>query len=1144
MHRGSGQSLHLDTREMTRTSTTEEDGYRGRLIQREPSHPVTSPIRLVRFQGTPSTVAVSKGHTPLHRRSSTDDRDHDPEIPWYRTPMNSSASPASSMQCPLRFPLALVLLLLGGSVAHPVAAADIDFNDTIRPILSDRCFPCHGPDAAARKARLRLDRREDALAPRPDGAAIVPGDPAASLILERMHLDDPEDRMPPPSSKLEINSEEIALIERWIAEGAHYQQHWSFLPPVAAAIPEVQDPQWPAGTIDRFILAKLESKGLQPAAPAQRETLARRAAFILTGLAADLDALDRHLADRSTDAWSNWIDFLLASPAFGEQMASHWLDVARYADSHGYQSDVHRSTWPWRDWVIDAFNDNLPHDQFITWQVAGDLLEDATQDQILATTFQRLHRQTNEGGSIEEEYRSEYVADRTQTFATAFLGLTLECARCHDHKFDPLKQQEFYSLSAFFDNIDESGLYSHFTSAVPTPSLALIDDSARTRIEELTGEVEAAETHLKKLERSRREEFTRWQQEQQESYPPPNITDAVASYSFDEIVGGKCENQIQPEQPASAPATLSLMDGIQGKGIRLTGDDALNFGGIGAYGRSDPFSISLWIHPETRMERAVILHRSRAWTDAASQGYQLLIEEGRLSAALIHFWPGDAISVSSHDLIEPGRWTHVVFSYDGSSRASGIDLYIDGEPAQLEIVRDHLISPITGGGPYFAIGERFRDRGFKDGGVDQMQLVGRSICAAEVRKLYLAGKDPDTTVHFDEEELYRWWLLAMDEVTRTARDQLASARKALHHFTDRHPKIMVMEEMATARPTFLLERGRYDAPTAEVQPAVPAILPPLPEGAVRNRLTLARWLVSEGHPLTARVAVNRLWQIAFGQGIVPTSGDFGSQGTRPSHPQLLDHLATDFIREGWNLKATLKKMLLSATWQQSSAVDPRSNSIDPDNRLLARGPSLRMSAEMVRDQTLQSSGLLVATIGGPPVLPYQPSGLWQEKSGQTYTPSKGDGLYRRSLYTFWKRTSPPPTMMIFDASKRDVCVTFRHRTSTPMQSLVLMNDPQFVEAARMLARRVMLDDRKEPTGTIGLAFRCLTGRRPSAPELEILQQLHQQLLLEFQEDPQVATAWLQVGDSPLDPSIDPIQWAALTAVCSSLMNLDETTRLR
>ncbi|MBT7131014.1 MAG: DUF1553 domain-containing protein [Planctomycetes bacterium] len=1144
---------------MIRTSTTEEDGYGEESIQREPIHSVASSLRLVRFQRTPSTVAASKG-TPFDQRPPSTPIEVQQmtvimigRIPWYRTPMNSSASPATSSpatslqrppQRPPRWPLAVILLLLGGSVAHPVAAADIDFNDTIRPILSDRCFPCHGPDAAARKARLRLDRREDALAPRPDGAAIVPGDPAASLILERLHLDDPQDRMPPPSSKLEISSEEIASIERWIAEGAHYQQHWSFLPPVAAAIPEVQDPQWPAGTIDHFILAKLESKGLRPAAAAQRETLARRAAFILTGVAADLDALDRHLADRSTDAWSHWIDFLLASPAFGEQMASHWLDVARYADSHGYQSDVHRSTWPWRDWVIKAFNDNLPHDQFITWQVAGDLLEDATQEQILATTFQRLHRQTNEGGSVEEEFRAEYVADRTQTFASAFLGLTLECARCHDHKFDPLKQQEFYSLSAFFDNIDESGLYSHFTSAVPTPALALVDEKARSQIDELSRKVEESETHLKQLERSRREEFASWQQGQQGSDPSPSITDVVAAYCFDEIVEGKCENQINPELPATAHAALSLMDGIQGKAIRLTGDDALGFGAIGAYSRSDPFSISLWIRPEETTERAVILHRSRAWTDAASQGYQLLLEQGRLSAALIHFWPGDAIAVSSREQIEPGRWTHIVFSYDGSSRAAGIDLYIDGQLAPKELVRDHLRSPITGGGPYFAIGERFRDRGFKDGGVDQMQLVGRSISAAEVRKLYLAGKDPDAVPQFEEEELYRWWLLAMDEVTRTARDQLASARKALHHFTDRHPKIMVMEEMATARPTYLLERGRYDSPGIEVSPDVPAILPPLPDGAARNRLTLARWLVSEGHPLTARVAVNRLWQIAFGQGIVPTSGDFGSQGTRPSHPQLLDHLATEFIGEGWNLKATLKKMLLSATWRQSSAVDPRSKSIDPDNRLLARGPSLRMSAEMIRDQMLQSSGLLVTTIGGPPVLPYQPPGLWQEKSGHTYTPSKGDGLYRRSLYTFWKRTSPPPTMMIFDASKRDVCVTFRHRTSTPMQSLVLMNDPQFVEAARMLARRVMLDDRKEPTGTIELAFRRLTGRRPSAPELEILQQLHQQLLFEFQEDPQVATVWLQVGDSPLDPSIDPIEWAALTAVCSSLMNLDETTRLR
>ncbi len=1040
---------------------------------------------------------------------------------------------------------AVVMVLGNSSSLLASTGEEIDFDQQIRPILSDRCFPCHGPDGAARKGRLRLDQRQDALAQRTDGAAIVAGKPHSSLLIERVRLDDPEDQMPPPSSGLEISSEEIELIERWIAEGAHYQQHWSFLPVTSPALPQVHDQSWPTGSIDHFVLAELEGMGRKPAAPARREILARRAAFILTGLAADLDALDSHLADTSPGAWSRWIDLLLSSPAFGEQMASYWLDVARYADSHGYQSDVHRSTWPWRDWVIRAFNDNLPHDQFITWQVAGDLLEEATQDQILATTFQRLHRQTNEGGSVEAEFRAEYVADRTQTFATAFLGLTLECARCHDHKFDPLKQEEFYSLSAFFDNIDESGLYSHFTSAVPTPALALVDEEARRHIEELSRKVEEARTEVEELQRSRREDFSHWRQSQQDSFPPPVVTDVVASYSFDEIVDGKCKNKIDPELPATAHAALSLMDGVQGKAIRLTGDDALGFGAIGAYSRSDPFSISLWIRPEETTDRAVILHRSRAWTDAASQGYQLLLEQGRLSAALIHFWPGDAIAVSSRQQIEPGRWTHVVFSYDGSSRAAGIDLYIDGELAPKEIVRDHLRSSITGGGPYFAIGERFRDRGFKGGGVDEMHLVGRAISAAEVRKLYLAGTDPTAASSCDDEELYRWWLLAMDDVTRTARGELASARKAHNNFTDRHPKIMVMEEMASSRSTYLLERGRYDSPGIEVSAAVPEILPPLPDDdGEPNRLTLARWLLSDDHPLTSRVAVNRLWQIAFGEGIVPTSGDFGSQGTRPSHPQLLDHLATEFIASGWDVKKALKQMLLSASWQQSSATDAATLAIDPQNRMLTRGPSLRMSAEMIRDQALQSSGLLVNTIGGPPVLPYQPPGLWKEKSGHTYTPSKGDGLYRRSLYTFWKRTSPPPTMMIFDASKRDVCVTFRHRTSTPMQSLVLMNDPQFVEAARLLAHRVISDDRGEPTGTIGLSFRLLTGRRPTAEELQILQELHRQLLEEFGADPDAAKRWLQVGESPLDPAIDPIEWAALAAVCSSLMNLDETTRLR
>jgi len=1038
----------------------------------------------------------------------------------------------------------LTLLLLSTGFMAPPPPDEIDYDRSIRPILADRCYRCHGPDAAARKAKLRLDRREDALAPRTDGAAIVPGDPASSLMIERLHLDDPEDRMPPPESKLEVSAAEIELLERWIAQGADFDRHWSFVSLEPVELPDVTDEAWGAQAIDRFVLARLEAQGLGPAEAADRATLARRASFILTGLAPELEALDSLLADDFEAAWPHWIDSLLASPTFGEQMATHWLDIARYADSYGYQSDVHRQMWQWRDWVIDSFNSNLPHDQFIRWQVAGDLIEDASADQKLATAFQRLHRQTNEGGSVEEEYRIEYVADRTQTFSTAFLGLTFECARCHDHKFDPLKQREFYALSAFFSNIDESGLYSHFTSAVPTPALALVDAGALSKIEALTEDVESAVSHLQSLVPTRRAAFALWREARKESTPPPFITDVVAGFSFDEIVDGQCENSIDPELPAKAPAALTLTDGVQGKAIRLTGDDALRFDGIGAYSRNDPFSISLWIRTEGPMDRAVILHRSRAWTDAASQGYQLLIEEGRLSAALIHFWPGDAIAVSSVDRIEPGRWTHVVFSYDGSSRARGIDLYIDGEPAAVEVVRDHLRSPITGGGPYFAIGERFRDRGFKGGEIDEMQLLGRSISAVEVRKLYLAGTDPDATLTVDDEELYRWWMLAVDEPSRTARAALTVARKALNGFRDKKPKIMVMQEMSPRRPTHLLLRGLYDAPAQEVQPDVPAILPPLPEGAPRDRLTLADWLVSKQNPLTARVAVNRLWQIAFGHGIVATSENLGTQGMRPSHPDLLDFLALDFIDSGWDVKRMLKQMLSSRSWMQSSTTTPQLYEIDPDNQMLARGPSVRMSAEMVRDHALQASGLLVNKIGGPSVMPYQPPGLWQEKSGHTYTASKGEGLYRRSLYTFWKRTSPPPTMMIFDASKRDVCVTRRHRTSTPMQSLVLMNDPQFVEAARMLARRVLHELPENPDASIALALRLLTGRGTTAEELTTLLSLREDLLQQFRADPDAASRWLQVGESGNDETLDPIEWATMTAVCSTLFGLDETTRLR
>ncbi|MEE2856672.1 MAG: DUF1553 domain-containing protein [Planctomycetota bacterium] len=1042
----------------------------------------------------------------------------------------------------------LVVIQLGWLLPSALLALplqdEIDYNRSIRPLLADRCYPCHGPDGQARKAKLRLDRREDALAARTEGSPIVPGDPSASLMIERLHLDDPEDQMPPPESKLEVSPAEIALLERWIEQGAPFDRHWAFVAPEPPALPEVSDESWSKQPLDRFILSRLEDEGIAAATEADRTTLARRASFVLTGLAPELEALESFLADDSPDAWHKWIDSLLASPTFGEQMATHWLDIARYADSYGYQSDVHRQMWQWRDWVIDAFNSNLTHDQFITQQVAGDLLADATSQQKLATAFQRLHRQTNEGGSVEEEYRIEYIADRTQTFSTAFLGLTFECARCHNHKFDPIQQREYYALSAFFSNIDESGLYSHFTAAVPTPALTLFDQQAKDRVVELTTEVNRAEQHLNEVMGTRLEAFELWQQQQKDTQPPPFLTDVAGHFAFDEVIDAKSPNQVDPEHPAKVPGSLSLSEGVSGKAIQLTGDDALGFDGLGAYSRNDPFTISLWIRTEQELERAVILHRSRAWTDAGSQGYQLLIENGRLSAALIHFWPGDAIAVSTTDRIEVGQWTHVVFSYDGSSRAAGIQLWLDGVPAEVEIVRDHLRSPITGGGPYFAIGERFRDNGFKYGQVDEMHILNRSISEIEVRKLFSDVDDPQAEFSSNENELLNWWLLAVDEECRTARAGLTAARKALSGFTDSKAKIMVMSEMAQKRTTHMLRRGRYDAPGEVVEPDVPAVLPPMPIGASKDRLALARWLVSPEHPLTARVAVNRLWQIGFGAGIVPTSEDFGTQGTRPSHPQLLDHLALDFIDSGWDVKRMFRKILTSSTWMQSSTCSATLWEKDPANRLLARGPSVRMSAEMVRDHALQASGLLVGKIGGPSVLPYQPPGLWQEKSGHTYTASKGEGLYRRSLYTFWKRTSPPPTMMIFDASKRDVCVTRRHRTSTPMQSLVLMNDPQFVEAARMLARRALLTNGDDLAGAISYAFRLLLGRPIQTAELDTLLALRDQLYADFSVDAEAVVHWLAIGDSAIDESLDAANWAAMAAVCSTLFNHDETTRLR
>lgn len=1045
-----------------------------------------------------------------------------------------------------------LLLVCATEIRADDAAGPVDFNRDIKPILSDRCYTCHGPDEEQRQAELRLDRREGLLATVEAGEGthvVKPGDLSNSEIFLRITSDDDTLRMPPADANLNLTPGEIDLIKRWIEQGAVWNKHWSLLPVADVAIPEIADSSWLRNAIDHFVLARLQRDGLAPTAEANKERLIRRLTFDLTGLPPTLEEIDAFLADDSAEAYEKVVDRLLASRRYGERMAVDWLDVARYADTYGYQSDVYRAMWPWRDWVIRAFNDNLPYDQFVTWQLAGDLLPEATRDQILATAFNRHHRQTNEGGSIEAEFRTEYVADRVETFGTAFLGLTLQCARCHDHKYDAITQKNFYQLFGFFNNIDESGLYSHFTAAVPTPAQMLPTDEQASRIESAQTTVAAAETELAELAAARDTAFQEWLAQ---TPRPTTVAGLIGDFPLESIDDNKVANRADAAQPGSTSDDPQIVPGKIGNGLKMSGENNVTFKLGGDLTRDDPFSIALWVQTPDVKDRAVIFHRSRAWTDSGSRGYQLLLEEGHLNAALIHFWPGNAIGIRAAQPLPVGEWVHVVMAYDGSSRAEGLRLYVNGERAECEVVRDKLTKEITGGGAdTLTIGQRFRDRGFKNGLVDEFRVFNRSLTPLEAEQVYggetlaaLSKVAADELTDAQREALFAYYLADHDEPYRAKLAALQKLRRERSQQIDPVPEIMVMKELPQRRATFLLQRGAYDAPGAEVTPGVPEAILPFPENEPLNRLGLARWLTDPQHPLTARVAVNRFWQAMFGNGFVTTPEDFGNQGAAPTHPQLLDWLAKRFIDSEWDIKALHKLVVMSATYRQDSRTRPELRREDPQNLLLARGPQQRLSAEMIRDNALFASGLLVEKIGGPPVKPFQPAGLWKEKSSATYTRDAGEGSHRRSLYTYWKRTSPPPSMLTFDAAKRDVCAVKRQTTATPLQALVLLNDPQYVEAARGMAERMMTAEETSTRAWVAHAFRLLTGRRAEERELELLSQLYEEQLAEFQQHTDAAAKLLAIGDHLSDETLDPAQLAALTVVVETIMNFDETVTKR
>jgi hypothetical protein len=1045
--------------------------------------------------------------------------------------------PSCSLGVVLTLALAASASFVGADEQAP-AAPRIDFTRQIRPLLSDRCFRCHGPDASKRKAELRLDVREGAFKKMGAGWAIVkPGDPGKSELIRRITTDDIEDIMPPPESNLSLTDAEKALLTRWIAEGADYRPHWSLAPVSAASPPALRDGAVATNPIDAFVRARFDQEGLSPAPRASPEVLIRRLAFDLTGLPPSPAEIDAFLEDRAPGAYERLVDRYLGSPAYGERMAMDWLDLARYADTYGYQNDVERDMSRYRDWVIGAFNRNLPYDQFLTWQLAGDLLPNPTPEQRIATAFNRLHRQTNEGGSIEEEFRTEYVVDRVNTFGMSMLGLTLECARCHDHRFDPITQREYYSLFAFFNNIDESGLYSHFTNATPSPSMLLWAPAREQDYKRLAAEMRAIQTGLERLRRQGRAAF-----KAQSSPGAIGVPTPISHLAFDAADGEKT-----PDAVLAQPAELKdgvVLDSSQAGPVRyarFSGDNSIVHPGVRTFGRTDAFSLVLRLQPTDHQDRAVVLHQSRAWSDAGSRGFELTLDHGQVFFGLIHFWPGNAIAVRSRQPLPLNAWSSLAVTYDGSSRASGIELYLNGTTLPVDVVRDHLYKDITydratgdnvNEQPRLTIGARFRDSGFKNGLLDDLQIFDTALTPAEVA--IAAGGKPAAEATFDH------FLVRQHPPYMSAIAELRALRLEGNRLIAHVPELMVMEEMRQSRPAHRLERGAYDAPREIVPRDTPASLPPFPSRQPRNRLGLARWLTDRSNPLASRVAVNRIWRMHFGRGIVATQEDFGSQGRLPTHPELLDFLADRFMASGWDVKALHRLIVTSETFQQSSAAPAALIARDPDNQLLARGPERRLVAESIRDSALAASGLLNPTIGGPSVKPYQPAGLWEQSgTGKTYKQDTGGNLYRRSLYTFWRRTSPPPSMITFDAMSREVCTAKREVTTTPLQSLVLLNDPQFVEAARRLAETVMKQSPSDQAARTRAAFRALTGRLPDATEAGILSRLFTEQQAIFAAHPGDAVKLLAVGESRPGTEVQPVDLAAMTTVVSAIMNFDE-----
>ena len=986
-----------------------------------------------------------------------------------------------------------VLAACSGWFLPADAEEPIDFDRDVRAILSDNCFQCHGPDQNARQADLRLDTEDGLLAPRSDNRIVVAGSADQSELFRRITATEGE-RMPPPESELSLTDEQIDAIRRWIESGAQWSGHWAFQPPERPPVPVVEHRDWPQNEIDHFVLARLEDEGLSPAPEASRETLIRRVTLDLTGLPPTPEEVDRFLAKSSRDADATYemlVDRLLASPRYGERMAWEWLDAARYADTDGFQGDPTREMWPWRDWLVGALNDNMPFDRFTIEMLAGDLLPDATPEQVLASGFNRNHTYNGEGGRISEETRVENVFDRTETTSTVWLGLTMTCARCHDHKFDPISQDEYYQFYAFFNDTSESGRGGRGRAA---PTLRYLPPDSRRQLADLDRQIAAVSGQLDTPLREVNDAQAAWEAEIAAEVDGSGEADAEVELGPWHVLG-----PIPAPDGDSARAFRETLGPERGVDLAQTFQD-----GKFAW-RRDPDIADGKIHPLPTTIGATYLYRT-------------LNAPGRRTVDL---------SLGSDDGIRVWLNGDEVLAND-AFRVAAPDqekLTLDLRPGE-----NHLLIKIVNRDG--AAGVYFHKTGETVAGLPQ-DIV--QILAVE------------TAARSDEQQktLRRFYRKKHWKKGRRLKAELASLEEDRKQINDSAAEVMVMDSLPAdkKRETFVLERGTYNKPLDEqVAPGTPSFLPPLPEDAPRDRLTLAEWLVDPllGNPLTARVTVNRYWQTFFGTGLVETTEDFGRQGSRPTHPELLDWLATHFVDSGWDVKALHKLIVMSATYRQTSRASAEPSEIPNPKSQIANFPRSRMPSWMLRDQALAVSGLLVEKKGGPPVKPYQPDGIWAEATfGKIrYVPDEGDALYRRSLYTFWRRIVGPT--MFFDSAKRQTCEVKPIVTNTPLHALTTLNETLFVEAARAMAERVMTGGGATPEERLTYAFRLVTARCPSAEELAILVRRLERLEEHFAAHREDAAKLLSVGDSPRDESLDPTEHAAYATLCNLLLNLDET----